>query len=213
MALNSQTKHLQCLPLYGSSSTERRARNIYNQMPGKAENAVKACKGLSRKAKEDKKDPLLAILDWQNTPSQGFGASPVQRLMGRRTRTLLLIAEKLLKPCTDQVTTRKNLEAQKRVQSMQYNRGTKNLPPPLLIGDTVRMRLPGEQKWSLSVCTHFLGRRCYEVEVEVEGQTFCRNRRQLHSTPEPLPWNSAEEVIPALAQDASSSLPTPRHKH
>lgn len=107
MALNSQTKHLQCLPLYGSSSTKRRARNIYNQMPGKAENAVKACKGLSRKAKEDKKDPLLAILDWQTTPSQGFGTSPVQRLMGRRTRTLLLIAEKLLKPCTDQVTTRK----------------------------------------------------------------------------------------------------------
>ena len=116
--------------------------------------------------------------------------------MGRRTRTLLPTAEKLLKPSADQVTTRKNLEAQKRVQSMRYNRGTKNLPP-LLVGDTVRMRLPGEQKWSLGVCTHSLGRRSYEVEVE--GRTYRRNRRQLCSTPEPPPRNDAEEVIPELA--------------
>ena len=52
----------------------------YPQSNGKAENAVKTCKGLLRKAKEDKKDPLLAILDWRNTPSEGFGTSPVQSL-------------------------------------------------------------------------------------------------------------------------------------
>ena len=66
--------------------------------------------------------------------------------MGRRTRTLLPTSEKLLKPSAYEVqgTTRNNLEAQKGVQSMQYNRGTKNLPP-LLVGDTIRMKLPGEQ--------------------------------------------------------------------
>ena len=129
--------------------------------------------------------------------------------MGRRTRTLLPTSEKLLKPSADQVTTRKNLEAQKRVQSMQFNRGTKNLPP-LLVGDAVRMKLPGEQKWGLGVCTRSLGRRSYEVEVE--GRTYRRNRRQLRSTPEPLPRNGAEEVIPTPAQEESSLLPTPRQE-
>ena len=41
----------------------------YPQANGKVENAVKTCKGLLLKAKEDKRDPLLAILAWRNTPS------------------------------------------------------------------------------------------------------------------------------------------------
>ena len=42
----------------------------YPQSNGKVENAVKTCKGLLVKAKKDKKDPLLATLDWRNTPQQ-----------------------------------------------------------------------------------------------------------------------------------------------
>ena len=99
----------------------------YPQSNGKVENAVKTCKGLLMKAKEDKKDPLLAILDWRNTPSEGFGTSPVQRLMGRRTRTLLPTAEVLLRPNSDIKTTTSNLAARKRLQCRQYNRGIKNL--------------------------------------------------------------------------------------
>ena len=98
----------------------------YPQSNGKAENAVQTCEGLLRKAKEDKKDPLLAILDWRNTPSEGFETSPVQRLMGRRTRTLLPTAKTLLNPSTDQ-TTSMNLATRKKLQCAQYNRGTKNL--------------------------------------------------------------------------------------
>ena len=49
----------------------------YPQANGKVENAVKTCKGLLVKAKEDKRDPLLVILAWRNTPSEGFSASPV----------------------------------------------------------------------------------------------------------------------------------------
>ncbi|XP_022792746.1 uncharacterized protein K02A2.6-like [Stylophora pistillata] len=60
----------------------------YPHANGKVEN-VKTCKGLLLKAKEDKRDPLSAILAWRNTPSEGFSTSPVQRLMDRRTRTLL----------------------------------------------------------------------------------------------------------------------------
>jgi len=153
----------------------------YPQSNGKVENAVKTCKGLLMKAKEDKKDPLLAILDWRNTPSEGFSTLPVQRLMGRRTRTLLPTAEV---PNSDIKTTTSNLAARKRLQCRQYNRGIKNLAP-LKAGDAIRMKLPGEKKWSLGHCTRPLGRRSYEVEVE--GRHFRRNRRQLGSTMEPSP--------------------------
>ncbi len=54
----------------------------YPQSNGKSENAVKTCKALFKKARIDRKDPLLALLDWRNTPSEGIGTAPVQRLMG-----------------------------------------------------------------------------------------------------------------------------------
>ena len=164
----------------------------YPQSNGKVENAVKTCKGLLVKAKEDKKDPLLAILDWRNTPSEGFSTSPVQRLMDRRTCTLLPTAKIFLQPNSVTKTTARNLTTRKRLQCRQYNRGTKNLAP-LKAGDAIRMKLPGEKKWSLGHCTHPLGPRSYEVEVE--GRHNCRNRRQVRSTLEspPVPSNPTDE--------------------
>ena len=77
------------------------------QSNGKAENAVKICKNLLKKARADNRDPLLAFLDWRNTPTEGLGTSPVQRLMVRRTRTLLPTHTKLLKPQLDSETEAK----------------------------------------------------------------------------------------------------------
>ena len=42
------------------------------QSNGRAENAVKTCKSLLIKARTDKCDPLLALLEWHNTPSEGM---------------------------------------------------------------------------------------------------------------------------------------------
>ena len=174
------------------------------------------------KAKEDKKDPLLAILDWRNTPSEGFSTSPAQRLMGGCTRTLLPTADKLLRPNSDMMITASNLAARKRLQCRQYNRGFKNLAP-LKAGDAIRMKLPGEKKWSLGHCTRPLGHRSYEVAVD--GRHFCRNRRQLRSTLEPSPELSSpiEEphqaenenkppVLPELPQDPNQTQPNPEIK-
>lgn len=60
----------------------------YPQSNGLAESAVKTVKKLIRKARHSGNDPWLAILDHRNTPSQGVNASPAQRLMNRRTKTL-----------------------------------------------------------------------------------------------------------------------------
>ena len=54
---------------------------------GKVESAVKMAKNLFRKAREDKADPYLAMLDHRNTPAKGL-LSPAQKLMSR-TKTLL----------------------------------------------------------------------------------------------------------------------------
>ena len=65
----------------------------YAQSNGKAENAVKR---LFTKCKEDGVAKFLALLDWRNTPSEGMGTSPAQRLMGRRCKTLFPMAAPLL---------------------------------------------------------------------------------------------------------------------
>ncbi|CAC5423138.1 unnamed protein product [Mytilus coruscus] len=59
----------------------------YPQSNGKAEHAVQTAKSLMRKGKHAQSDPYLAILDFRNTPTQGFETSPAQRLMNRRTKT------------------------------------------------------------------------------------------------------------------------------
>ena len=70
----------------------------FPQSNGKVENAVKSAKRLLTKAKASGQDLYLAILDWRNTPSATIGTSPVQRLFGRCTKTLLPTAGTLLQP-------------------------------------------------------------------------------------------------------------------
>ena len=63
--------------------------SLYPQSNGKVKQAVKTAKQQMRKAIHDQKDPYLAILDFRNTPTQGFNTSPAQRLMNRRTNTVI----------------------------------------------------------------------------------------------------------------------------
>ncbi|KAF7641656.1 hypothetical protein LDENG_00275380 [Lucifuga dentata] len=70
----------------------------YPQSNGKAESAVKTAKRLLLRAKAAGQDPYLALLGHCNTPSQGLETSPVQRLLSRRTRTLLPTKTSLLQP-------------------------------------------------------------------------------------------------------------------
>ena len=151
---------------------------------------------LLKKARADKQDPLLALLDWRNTPSEYMGTSPVQRLMGRRTRTLLPTHTKLLEPKVDH-QTREKLAKQKAIQKERYDTKSRQLMP-LQPDQAIRMKLPGDTKWSLGSCVKTLPNRSYEVEVA--GRHYRRNRRQLRTTAEIPPSHSLEE-------DASHHLP------
>ena len=164
----------------------------YPQSNGRAENAVKTCKSLMKKAKADGQDPLLALLDWRNTPTEGLGTSPVQRLMGRRTRTFLPTHETLLRQ-PSHLDTAIKLAERKAKQAQQYNKKFRPLVA-LKCGQAIRMRLPGREEWSLGTCTRALGNRSYEVEVC--GRRYRRNRRQLRLTPETAPPMSPVELNP-----------------
>ena len=69
----------------------------YSQSNGKAENAVKTVQRVMLKASEAGSDPYIGFLDFRNTPTEGLGTPPAQRLFGRRTKTLLPTSDRLLR--------------------------------------------------------------------------------------------------------------------
>ena len=70
----------------------------HSQTNGKAESAVKEAKKILLKCKKVGSDAFLALLDHRNTPPVGIQISPAQRLLNRRTRSLLPMSAGLLKP-------------------------------------------------------------------------------------------------------------------
>ena len=104
---------------------------------GKAESAVKVVKSLFKKALKDNKDPWLSLLDYRNTPTAGMQSSPVQRLMARRTKTLVPIATNLLYPeVPEGVTDKIHL---KRQRAKSYHDRNVKVLPALDIGQEVRI--------------------------------------------------------------------------
>ncbi|XP_028416747.1 uncharacterized protein K02A2.6-like [Dendronephthya gigantea] len=152
---------------------------------GKAESAVKMAKRLIRKAVEGGADPYLAILDYRNTPTQGMESSPAQRLLNRRTRTLLPTTSKLLQPkvmCQEKEF--RDIKKRQEQQIKYYNRNAKDLPE-LSHGDVVRMKpfRMGKKKWDKAVVTARLDERSYTVKTP-EGNSYRRNRSHLKKSAE-----------------------------
>ena len=100
----------------------------YAQSNGRIENAVKTAKQLMKKSKQARTDFYLALLDWRNTLTDVVDCSPVQRLCGRRTRTLLPTATSLLKLSITPGVREKPPKKKER-QTYYYNRGTRELSP------------------------------------------------------------------------------------
>ena len=103
-----------------------------------AESAVKTVKRVIKKANKDGTHPWLAILDYRNTPPEGMNSSPAQRLLSRRTKTLLRTSKKVFNPqLADGVQQEKN--KMKAKQAFYYNRNARDLQP-LKKGDTVHIQ-------------------------------------------------------------------------
>ena len=109
---------------------------------GKAESAVKTAKRIMTKSNTVQSDPYLALLDHRNTPSQGLNTSPAQRLMNRRTRTLLPTKSSLLEPRV--VNEHESMKKRAKQQAENYNKTAKDLPP-LHEGDTSANAAPSSR--------------------------------------------------------------------
>ena len=135
----------------------------------------------------------LALLDWRNTPTEGIGTSPAQRLFGRRTRTLIPTKSSnyMHEHIQDNECKRKLTESKAR-QAKYYNSQTKPLQD-LQPGQTIRMKLPGKETWTKGICVKKVNKRSYDVEVE--GKKYRRNRRHLLKTNElpPGPYIDIDE--------------------
>ena len=173
----------------------------HSQSNGRAEAAVKAAKKMLKKALDAKSDPYLALLDIRNTPSQDSGYSPAQKLMGRRTRTLLPTTETLLKP--DGIPGKMLLGLAKTTQQRQakyYNQHARDLPL-LEEGDRVRLQpFQRNRPWQSGTVVKRLDERSYEVETE-SGSVLRRNRVYLRKSadtkvPTSVPQDTPPEVIP-----------------
>ncbi|XP_035700303.1 uncharacterized protein K02A2.6-like [Branchiostoma floridae] len=158
----------------------------YPQSNGKVENSVKTAKQLMEKAWIGNTDPYLALLDFRNTPTQGIGSSPVQRLFARRTKTTMPMNTALLEPDVPKEIPQK-IQKEKEKQRRYYNRQARDLPR-LSIGDTVRCQPHGTNtnRWKKGTVVAEVGNRSFEVETE-DGGVYRRNRRHLRKTPETPP--------------------------
>ena len=150
----------------------------YPQSNGKEEQAVKAANMLMKKAKKAGTDPYLLLLSHRNTPTQGLGSSPVQRLMSKRPTTLLPTIAKLLEPklC---VNVDKKLFACKQKQAYYYNKGAKDLVE-LKPGNVVQI-VPigsGVKEPVKAVEQLKVGTQAYELRTE-NGWVFICNHHHL----------------------------------
>ena len=154
----------------------------YPQSNGMAEKAVQTAKRLLKKAKKDGRDPYLALLDFRNTPRDKHLGSPVQRLMGRRTKTTLPTSETLLKPkLVKNVSS--NLKEKRNAEKSFYDRNSRKLPQ-IHEGDDVRIRRdniwePGHVVKRSNAPRSFV--------VKSRNQLYRRNRCDLLKTKEIFP--------------------------
>ena len=158
----------------------------YPKSNGKAEAAVKSAKRMLKKIGKTGEDSYLAILNMRNTPQQGIDLSPAQRLMGRRTKTLLPTTSNLLKADITRSDVADKLKFQQTKQQFYYNKNAKPLKP-LEEGEVVRVKpYQLNEKWQKAKVKRRLDERSYEIETD-DGTLLRRNRVQLRTTQEDKP--------------------------
>ena len=179
----------------------------HSQTNGLAEKTVDIAKNLIIKCTEDGRDISLALLNVRNTP--GDIGSPAQRLMGRRTRTLIPTSFAQLQPATtDPQLVTGGLDARRQLAKSYYDRGSKPLPP-LQNNDVVRIRNQQTRNWEPAQLLENqpqLGDRSYIVTTP-DGSTFRRNRRDLLKTreddPRISPGTQENSRVPSMSRAPS----------
>jgi hypothetical protein len=179
----------------------------YHQSNGKAESAVKRAKRMLKETTRAGEDQYLALLNIRNIPSPETGTSPAQRLLGRRTKTILPTTTRLLEETPPSKHENEQLKLLQKRQAAYYNKHAQDLPA-LQKGDVVRMKPHqlGQKEWKKAIILEKLDERSYEVEAD-EGGTYRRNRVHLKKTMESpcQEKNTCPNDLPIKTTDTSPS--------
>ncbi|KAK3731844.1 hypothetical protein QZH41_020210 [Actinostola sp. cb2023] len=160
-----------------------------------------------KKSLEAGTDLYTAIQDYRNTPTQGLETSPAQRLMNRRTKTLLPTTKRLLQPRVYYADKKQSqLKQRQERQRAIYDKNARDLPP-LCEGDTVRMKpfRPGERIWRKAIVTEKLDDRSYYVASQ-DGGTYRRNRQHLNKSREQPPPTDSRQAHISTAEQAPTQV-------
>ena len=150
-------------------------------------------------------------MDWRNTPNDAFGTSPAQRMMSRRTQTMIPTAETLLRSRVEKGITKAMMN--KRLRSKQYYDRVSRILPELHNEQPVTVQVWGK-KWSLGKAIRKVAPRSYLVEVN--GQQYRRNRTFIRPTKETPYLNGLcdDEPMPASRDNIDNQVqpqaPAPR---
>lgn len=155
---------------------------------------MKTAKSLIKKTLKDNRDPWLALLDQRNTATESIGTSPAQKLMSRRTRTLLLTATNLLYPkVPESVIEKLKLKRQK---AKWYHDRSSRILPEIEIGQDVRIApLQKNQTWKTGMCIEKLSDRSYVVKTNSDNQVLRRNREFLKPAEQPAATTQWQTVV------------------
>lgn len=145
----------------------------YPQPNWKAEKEVQIANNIGKKSKLSKQNTYLTPLNYWNTPLEQED-SAARLLMGRRTRTTLPSAAKLLKPKLSR-DAETNLKNKQKKQNHFCDRQAKLLKE-LEKEDTVRFN--AEQSWQKAVVVA-KSEQPRSYIIQARGQRYRRNRRRL----------------------------------
>nr|XP_050033154.2 uncharacterized protein LOC126529688 [Dermacentor andersoni] len=167
---------------------------------GMTERAVQEAKKLLNKCSFKMPVFQMALLEWRNTPRDDVLQSPVQRLMGRQTRTLLPVPTSHLEPRTiPPYMVQGRLQEIRQRQRTYYNRGSRNLPP-VMPGQQVTVYDTNQRTWSPAVFLRTADEHRSTIVKTEDGRELRRTREHLRLV-DPHPEAS---LVP---EDVSSTEP------
>jgi len=141
----------------------------YPRSNGLAEKAVGIVKSMLQKARHEKSDFSLYLLNYRSSPVANLRYSPSQLLQSRVLNTKLPIIPSKLKP---QIVNDKEVTC-KVGQSKQYNRTALRNASVFMKGQKVLVRNVFNYQWEEGEIVDVLGNRSYLVEVN--GRRLRRN--------------------------------------
>ena len=181
----------------------------HHKSNGKAESAVKIIKRVLKRAKRGNIDKWAALLEWRNTTTPNMSSSPSQRLLSRRTRSLLPCALAKYAP-EIQLEVPKQIKAKRQTSKTYHDKaGAKDLPK-LVIGQPVRVKTHPQKSgsnWLPGQVLREAAPRSYIVEVN--GRNYRRNRIHLRDTLKPTVVREEPTITPPVVRDVPATTEVP----